>query len=141
DAKVFLGICETICVPVQATLHVDAASDPDNADDAATVQAAFDSLPGPEQPDFGVTLVEGGKDEVVVEAAFPGEPNAVDFFLAGSAGYLFGPPKRRLDGERLAFSVPIIQRPDKTPENGRLQYTLVSEGGAVSGTLPYPPAP
>src|SRR5262245_22671608 len=51
DAKVFLGICETICVPLQASLHVDTASDPDNADDAATVQAAFDSLPGPEQPD------------------------------------------------------------------------------------------
>jgi DsbC/DsbD-like thiol-disulfide interchange protein len=141
DAKVFLGICETICVPLQASLHVDAASDPDNADDAATVQAAFDSLPGPEQPDFGVTLVGGGKDEVVVEAAYPGEPNAVDFFLAGSAGYLFGPPERRLNGEQLVFSVPILERPDKTPDRGGLLYTLVSQGGAVSGTLPYPSAP
>jgi DsbC/DsbD-like thiol-disulfide interchange protein len=141
DAKVFLGICETICVPLQASLHVDAASDPDNPEDAATVQAAFDSLPGPEQPDFGVTLVGGGKDEVVVEAAYPGEPNAVDFFLAGSAGYLFGPPERRLNGEQLVFSVPILERPDKTPDSGGLLYTLVSEGGAVSGTLPYPPVP
>src|SRR4029079_15266315 len=56
DAKVFLGICETICVPLQANLHVDPSSDPDNPDDAGTVQAAFDALPGPEQPDFGVTL-------------------------------------------------------------------------------------
>ena len=141
DAKVFLGICETICVPLQANLHVDTASDADNADDAATVQAAFDALPGPEQPDFGVTVIGGGKDEVVVEAAYPGEPNAVDFFLAGSAGYLFGPPKRRLHGEQLVFSVPIIERPDKAPDTGGLQYTLVSQGGAVSGTLPYPPAP
>ena len=141
DAKVFLGICETICVPLQASLHVDAASDPDNSDDAATVQSAFDSLPGPEQPDFGVTLVGGGKDEVVVEAAYPGEPNAVDFFLAGSAGYLFGPPERRLNGEQLVFSVPILERPDKAPDSGGLLYTLVSEGGAVSGMLPYPPAP
>jgi DsbC/DsbD-like thiol-disulfide interchange protein len=141
DAKVFLGICQTICVPLQARLHVDAASDPDNADDAATVQAAFDSLPGPEQPDFGVTLVGGSKDEVVVEAAYPGEPNAVDFFLAGSAGYLFGPPERRLNGEQLVFSVPILERPDKAPDSGGLPYTLVSAGGAVSGVLPYPPAP
>ena len=84
EAKVFLGICETICVPVQATFSLDPASDPDNADDAAIVQAALDALPGPEQPDFGVTLLKGGKDEVLVEAAFAGEPASVDFFLAGS---------------------------------------------------------
>ena len=77
----------------------------------------------------------------MVEAAYPGEPNAVDFFLAGSAGYLFGPPERRLNGEQLVFSVPILERPDKTPDGGGLLYTLVSEGGAVSGTLPYPPVP
>ena len=95
EAKVFLGICETICIPVQATFAVDPASDPDNADDAAVVKAALDALPGPEQPDFGVTLLKGGKDEVLVEAAFAGEPGAVDFFLAGDGGYQFGPPERR----------------------------------------------
>jgi DsbC/DsbD-like thiol-disulfide interchange protein len=141
DAKIFLGICEAICIPVQATLHVDIAADPDNADDAALVQAALDALPGPEQPDFGATLVNGGKDEVLVEAAFPGEPDAVDLFIAGSNGYLFGPPERRVDGEKLMFSVPILRRPDKTPGSGGLTYTLVTGGGAVSGTLPYPAIP
>ena len=141
DAKVFLGICETICIPVQATFAVDPASDPDNADDAAVVQAALDALPGPEQPDFGVTLVEAGKDEVLVEAEFAGEPDTVDFFLAGSDGYQFGPPERREQGERLLFSVPILERPEKAPAEGALHYTLVTEAGAVSGTLPYPPAP
>lgn len=141
QASVFLGICETICVPVQATLSLDTAGDPDNADDAALVQAAVDALPGPEQPDFGVTLVDGGKDEVLVEAAFPGEPDAVDFFLAGSEGYQFGPPERRSDSGRLLFSVPILQRPDQVPDKGALLYTLAASGGAVSGRLPYPPAP
>jgi DsbC/DsbD-like thiol-disulfide interchange protein len=141
QASVFLGMCETICVPVQATLSLDAASDPDNADDAALVQAAVDALPGPEQPDFGVTLLEGGKDEVLVEAAFSGEPDAVDLFLAGSEGYQFGPPERRADGGRLLFSAPILQRPEKVPDKGALLYTLVTSGGAVTGMLPYPPAP
>jgi DsbC/DsbD-like thiol-disulfide interchange protein len=140
EAKIFLGVCETICVPVDATLSLDTASDPDNADDAAIVQAALDALPGPEQPDFGVTLVDSGKDEVLVEAAFAGEPDQVDFFLAGAEGYQFGPPERRLDGERLLFSVPILERPQKVPDTGGLRYTLVTSAGAVSGMLPYPPA-
>src|SRR5262249_20624760 len=58
EAAIFLGICETICVPVQTTLRVETASDPDNADDAETVQAALDALPAPAQPDFGVSLLK-----------------------------------------------------------------------------------
>jgi DsbC/DsbD-like thiol-disulfide interchange protein len=138
DANVFLGVCKTICIPLKADLRVDPSADADNADDAAIVQAAFDALPGPEQPDFGVTVVAGGKDEVLVEAEFPGEPDAVDFFLAGTDGYQFGPPERRAEGEQLLFSVPIVARPDKAPDKGGLTYTLVAAGGAVSGTLPYP---
>jgi len=141
EAKLFLGVCETICVPVQATLQLDTASDPDNPDDAALVKAAFDALPGPEQPDFGVTLVAGGKDEVLVEAAFAGDPAAVEFFLAGGDGFQFATPERRQEGERLLFSVPILQRPEKAPDKGALRYTLVTGTGAVSGTLPYPVAP
>jgi DsbC/DsbD-like thiol-disulfide interchange protein len=138
EAKVFLGICETICVPVQANFSLDPASDPDNDDDAATIKAALDALPGPEQPDFGVTLAKGSKDEVLVEAAFAGEPESVDFFLAGSDGYQFAPPERRIDGQRLLFAVPILGRPEQTPAEGALHYTLVTGAGAVSGTLPFP---
>jgi DsbC/DsbD-like thiol-disulfide interchange protein len=141
EAKIFLGVCETICVPVEATLKLDTAHDPDNADDAAIVRAALDALPGPEQPDFGVTVIDGGKDEVLVEATFAGEPDQVDFFLAGSEGYQFGPPARRMDGERLLFYVPILERPATVPVKGALHYTLATSAGAVSGMLPYPPAP
>jgi DsbC/DsbD-like thiol-disulfide interchange protein len=141
EAAVFLGICETICVPVQATLKLDTSSDPDNADDAETVQAAFEALPGPARPDFGVTPLAGGKDEVLVEADFPGDREAVDFFLAGAEGYQFGPPERRFEGDRLMFSVPILDRPQTVPDKGALRYTLVSAAGAVSGTIPYPAGP
>lgn len=141
EAKVFLGICETICIPVQATLSVDPSDDPDNADDASIIQAALDALPGSAQPDFGVTVTAGGKDEVVVKAAFAGEPASVDFFLAGTDGYQFGPPARHEKDGQLLFSVPILQRPDKVPDKGALHYTLVTAAGAVTGTLPYPTAP
>lgn len=138
EAKVFLGICETICIPAQATLSVDPASDPGNGDDAAIVGAAFDALPAEARQDFGVRAVASGKDAVTVEAAFSGDPAAVDFFLAGSDGYQFGPPERRQDGARLLFVVPILQGPDKPPDKGALTYVLVSSAGAVTGTIPLP---
>ena len=46
EADVFLGVCETICVPVQAKFSVDPASDPDDPLDEAGVTAAFAALPG-----------------------------------------------------------------------------------------------
>lgn len=138
EAKVFLGICETICIPAQATLDVDPSSDPDNADDAAVVQAALDALPGDTTPDFSARLVAVDKDAVTIEAKLPGEPAGADFFLAGAEGYQFGPPERRDEGGRLLFSVPILQQPDKAPDKGALQYTLTGAAGAVSGTIPLP---
>ena len=74
---------------------LDPASDPDNADDAALVKAALDALPGPEQPDFGVTaLPSGGKDEVLVEAAFAGRARrrSSSSWRAATAT-MFGPPR------------------------------------------------
>src|SRR5262245_19830212 len=36
-ADVFLGVCKSICIPVQATFTLDPASDPDEPADAAVV--------------------------------------------------------------------------------------------------------
>ncbi len=141
EAQVFLGICETICIPVQATLTLDVEQDPANADDAADVDAARAALPGPEQPDFGVTMLAGDKDEVLVEAAFAGDPASAELFLAGSDGYQFAPPVRREEEGRVLFSVPILEQPQAKPEKAGLAYTLVTDAGAVSGILPYPAKP
>ena len=99
-------------------------------------------LPGPERPDFGVTLGKAGKDEVLVEAAFAGEPDAVDFFLAGYDGYQFGTPVAARTG-RASCCFPCRSWSGRTrmPAEGALHYTLVTAAGAVPATLPYPPAP
>lgn len=138
DASVFLGICETICIPVQGRLVVDPAADPDNAGDASAVQAALTALPGPEQPDFGATLLKGDEKTVQVEVNFPGDPDRVDFFIAGEHGFVFGTPERKEAHGKLSFSVPIMDRPAANPRDGALRYVLVTEVGAVEGTLPFP---
>lgn len=138
DANVFLGICETICIPVQGRLEIDPADDPDNADDAAIVKAALDALPDPEQPDFGVTLLKREDKRIQVEANFPGDPDTVDFFIAGELGYVFGTPERNETDGTVLFSIPILERPADVPAKGALRYVLATDAGAVEGTLPFP---
>lgn len=137
-ADIFLGICETICIPVQTRLTVDPGADPDNAEDAALVKSAFSALPGPERPDFGVSVLPGDHETLNVQAAFPGDAAAVDFFVAGEQDYMFGAPVRGEKNGKLQFSVPILDRPTTTPSTGGLHYTLTSAEGAVEGLLPFP---
>ncbi|RUW73073.1 MULTISPECIES: protein-disulfide reductase DsbD domain-containing protein [unclassified Mesorhizobium] len=137
-ADVFLGICETICIPVQTRLTIDPASDADNAKDAAQVKAAFAALPSPPRPDFGVNVLPGDHETLVVEASFPGDPEAADFFVAGERDYMFGAPLRSQKDGKLVFTVPILDRPSTTPTDGGLHYTLTSADGAVEGLLPFP---
>ncbi|UDL91676.1 hypothetical protein LGH82_10805 [Mesorhizobium sp. PAMC28654] len=138
DADIFLGICETICIPVQTRLTVDPAADPDNADDAALIKAAVTALPTPARPDFGINVLPGDHETLIVEASFPGSPEAADFFIAGEQDYMFGAPARSEKDGKLIFTVPILDRPSTTPAGGGLHYTLTSAAGAVEGLLPFP---
>ena len=137
DAGVFLGVCETICIPVQAKLAVDPAGDPNNPDDAAAVSAAFAKIPPAATPEFGV-IVAGKADEakVILEAVFPGNPESAELYLAGEDGYVFATPVRELRDGKTFFSVDLT-RPDEPPKGPGVYYTLVTEAGAVSGLLPY----
>jgi DsbC/DsbD-like thiol-disulfide interchange protein len=138
DADIFLGICETICIPVQTRLAVDPASDPDNMADSALVKTAQAMLPSPARSDFGIRVLPGDHETLVVEAHSPGNRDAIDFFVAGERNYMFGAPVRSEKDGKLVFSVPILDRPSATPKDGGLYYTLTSAEGAVDGLLPFP---
>ncbi|RWN02168.1 MAG: hypothetical protein EOR84_04835 [Mesorhizobium sp.] len=138
DADIFLGICETICIPVQTKLTIDPSSDPDNVEDAALVKAALATLPAPAGPDFGVNILPGDRETLIVEARFPGNPEAADLFVAGERDYMFGVPARSEKDGKLVFAVPILDRPTTTPTDGGLYYTLTTAAGAVEGLLPFP---
>ncbi|HTV67392.1 MAG TPA: protein-disulfide reductase DsbD domain-containing protein [Rhizobiaceae bacterium] len=138
EADVFLGICETICIPVQARLSVDPAADPENADDSAVVEAAFAALPEPARAEFGVIALKGEYKQLLVQANIPGgDPERAEFFIAGSDGYTFGTPERRIEGDKALFAIPILEWPAGIPGTGGLSYTLVTDVGAVAGVLPF----
>jgi DsbC/DsbD-like thiol-disulfide interchange protein len=137
DAAVFLGVCETICVPVQAKLAVDTADDPDNPDDAAAVAAAFTKIPPAATAEFGVKPAEkAGDTKAVLAATFPGNADSAELFISGEDGYVFSTPVREERDGKTFFSVEVT-RPDETPAGPGLHYTLVTNAGAVNGLLPY----
>lgn len=135
-ASVFLGICETICVPVQAQLTVDTNAEADNLADAATVASAWAALPGVASATFGAMVVSSDEKVVTLEVTAPDDADKADLFLAGSEGYMFGPLKRARDG-KTRWSAEIITRPKQRPTNEGLHYTLVTPAGSVAGVVPY----
>ncbi|MCX7304215.1 MAG: protein-disulfide reductase DsbD family protein [Hyphomicrobiales bacterium] len=136
EASVFLGVCETICVPVQAKLAVDPAAAPDDPMDEAAVTAAFAAVPHAAGPGFGVKVAESSGTAATFEASFAGSPSSAELFIAGEDGYLFTTPVRDERGGRTYFTVEVT-RPQEAPSGPGLRYTLVTDAGAVSGVVPY----
>ena len=138
DADVFLGICETICIPVQGSFTLDPAADPDHPEHAALIKAANEALAHPAKPNFSARVHTSDDKTLVVEAVSPTGSTAPELFIAGEQGYMFGAPQRVADDEKVLFAVPVLQRPESRPANGALHYTLTTSAGAVEGTLPFP---
>jgi DsbC/DsbD-like thiol-disulfide interchange protein len=138
EASVFLGICETICIPVQTNFTLDPGADPDNPDDAADVKAAFDRLPRPANPDFSVRPVSTDAGTMLLQAVVLDEPETAELFVAADAGYVFAQAERIEKDGQLFFSVKVLDKPAAIPTGPGLHYTLVTSAGAASGLLPYP---
>ncbi len=138
EADVLLGICETICIPVQAKFTIDPNAGSDDQADATVVKAALSALPAAAQPGFGINVLPGDQETLVVEAKVPGDGTATDFFVAGEQGYMFGTPVKTMKSGKTVFTVPILDRPSDAPTGEGLFYTLTDGGSSVSGTLRYP---
>lgn len=140
EADVFLGICETICIPVSAKFTVDPSASTDSSADAAAVAAAFAALPGEERDDFAVRALDQVKpDTLRASVALPGPDGEAALFLASSDGWYFGTPVFRRDEAGAGFDIPLLDRPKEATAT-EFFYTLVSGDGAVSGRINAPHA-
>ena len=137
-ADIFLGICETICIPVQGSFTLDPMIASDNPDHAGLIKAAVDALPRSPAPDFNAKVRSSDGKTLLVEAAIPENASAPEFFIAGEQGYMFAAPERVAEDGKVLFAVPVLERPDSKPVSGTLNYTLTTSVGAVEGNLPFP---
>jgi DsbC/DsbD-like thiol-disulfide interchange protein len=136
DANIFIGVCQSICVPFQAHLVVDPGKDADDLMDAATVAETFAALPTAPTEDFNAVEAKTTPAALTVSATLP-RPNATaELFVAAPEGYSFGPPKHLENGNgKVAFSVPVLAG-DIAGHMPKIPYTLVLRGGrSVAGDL------
>lgn len=136
EAEIFLGLCETICIPVQASLSFDPRNDAGDPEHASVVENAFAVLPEPARPDFSARLVEAGETSVLLAADLPEGVRALDLFIAGTPSLTLDTPQKESEGSQTLFRVPVVAR---TGTGGdELAYTLVTDAGAVSGHIRLP---
>lgn len=136
DANVFLGVCETICIPVQARLSFDPRSGTHDPADMLVVENAFSALPAPATPDFSAQLIAVDDDAMTIEATLPDGAATAELFVAGTPTLVLGTPERAEAGAEIRFRVPVENRTGNTPE--KMTYTLVTEAGAVTGAIRLP---
>jgi DsbC/DsbD-like thiol-disulfide interchange protein len=134
EAYAFLGMCETICIPVQATFTLDLSGGNRPAEDAA-VDVAFANLPEPAHNGFGIESVSVEETGLVARVSVPQGALAQDLYVAGTDRLMFDAPV--LNEARTEFSVPFMGH--GKPKGGeKLLYTLRTSTGNVTGHLTLP---
>ena len=115
EARIFLGVCREICIPVQAEMKVQipSAADP-------RVETAFAALPSDDGSRGRIAAATIAPDaaSLTITATYVAAPSKPDLFVTGPEGWFFDEPtKPSVDGTRVTFTVPIVERPpnaDKT---------------------------
>jgi DsbC/DsbD-like thiol-disulfide interchange protein len=140
-ARLFLGICETICIPLQADITLELTPDASRLS-KALVARAFDALPSAPTPTHRLSdlrLSEDGRN-LTVAAHVPSTAaaNGPDLFAAAPEGFSFGVPVRTAsdsDGP-VRFTIPILRQPDGATLPGHnVAMTLTTATRAINQTL------
>lgn len=138
EADVFLGICETICIPFQTsfTVEIDPAK-PANAFEKRLVKRAFDALP--EKPGDGFEVVENRVDEdggrLVLSLATPTMDDKAELFVTGPSGWRFDTPRiAGQDGNVVTYHVGFSGAPDGGSLAGKTIGLLVKASGRTMET-------
>ncbi len=137
EGTVSLGICESICIPINAAFSLDAGTDPDNPQHRKVIEQAFAALPEEAHDGFRVRDISRDSERLLFRADLPDNARKPHLFVATPEGLELGIPEitSRADGA-VIFSADILAAPDDGDLT--LEYTLVNGDDAVAGTLGVP---
>lgn len=139
EAEVLLGICQTICIPLNADLTVDPGEAPDELRDRALVTTAYAALPAAASADFGLQQAEIEGDELIVQASIPDVAETADIFVASGGGYLFGQPEQiGRKADKVTFAIELHEKPEEPSSEAAITYTLIADQQAVAGEFRLP---
>ncbi len=137
--NVFLGVCEKICIPVQADFDfpVEAliqssgqSTSPQQLAARTIIETAFDRLPRPASPGFGVSKVEREGDTAIFKLALPDPQKPAQLFVASDSLSLSEPVASSVQSEP-QYAVKLHGK----AKAGLVDYTIVQDGKAVSGQV------
>jgi DsbC/DsbD-like thiol-disulfide interchange protein len=140
-ANVFLGICQEICIPVQADLSVPLEGSVSDPADGSKIDAAFAMVPAKADGNFGVvgaTVDNDGK--LVVTSKLPDGSAKAELFVENIDGWYFGDPIADIpDDHHIRFTLDIVEAPENSGGLTTMPYTLVMGERAVEGKLTFRP--
>lgn len=138
ETEVMLGICQTICIPVQASFVFDASAGTEDHGDAFTVQSAFAALPAAPRPDFRLLAIDLKDSELLLTVQLPAGDRKPELFITAEGGQLTLPDLKEQDDGTAVFTARVVKAP---PPGTPLHYTLVLGTIAVGGEVPFPTSP
>ncbi|NKC50205.1 hypothetical protein HED63_02680 [Ochrobactrum cytisi] len=133
---VFLGVCEKICVPVQAAfdfpLNEDGQQDSPQAIAARTIiETAFDRLPTAATSAFGIRDVKREGDHAVFDLTVPDPAAPAELFVASDRLRISDTVAIESGQSGHRFAAKMHGKAD----NAVIDYTIVQNGKAVSGQV------
>lgn len=131
----FLGVCDKICIPVLVDfdLPLTSEADPTSPQTIATktlIEAAFQQLPMAATAEFGIKSFQRDADQIVFEVALPDQSPPSELFV--SSEQLSLSVAKPGEGAPGRFIAKIYGKAD---QDAVIDYILVQNGQAVSGTL------
>ncbi|MGH6760464.1 MAG: protein-disulfide reductase DsbD domain-containing protein [Phyllobacterium sp.] len=133
---VFLGICETICIPVQVPFDMNVQAGVPDVLSRTLVNAAFARLPEAATPEFRITQAIRDGERFRFYVNLPDDAADADLFLATADAPIGMSRLEKRDGKTAVFTVPITASHGKP--DVRAHYTLKQGGKAVSGEIVIP---
>lgn len=141
--KIFLGICEKICIPVETELSLDLSQDA-TALEKGMVEQAFQTLPEAPDEEFGIEHAELSTegDRLLVTARVPdGAEETVELFAAAPPEWRLGPPKKieeRRNGGMVTFALPVKDRPAGAADGLSMDIVLTTLSRSVRQPISIP---
>lgn len=139
EAQVFLGICKTICIPVQDNFSL--TIDPDakaNSFEQRVVDKAYSQIPEPSGHDISIkeTTFSTQDQALSVSIAHPNSMTDLDLFLTAPSGWYFDIPER-VGGDNgvSKFNISVLDAPAHKSLSGTALQILVTSSTRSMETI------
>lgn len=140
-ADILIGVCQSVCIPVDAQLDV-ALSQAASPIETALVDQAFSTLPGDRTADMSIDAVRldpSDDHRLLVDVRLPSDEAAAaaELFIATPPGWRLGTPKRvETEGQTSRFAVKIKRQPDDLgAEAAPLTFVLKTHTHSIQQVL------